>query len=158
VIGWRCLRFIDCIDAISAGPREHRSHGSAFSVAALVIQRGASMLAVPSAILVFAMGYLTSPVAGSLPSWGASIAPDAIVAACSPDSLDSTPAVVSLPGTFAFSRMMRRTGRLKATVEESDDEFEEADLGPTYLPKGHNPPRSIHVASRPIPMSCRLRC
>jgi hypothetical protein len=116
------------------------------------------MFAVRSAILVLAMGSLTSPVAASVCSGGASPVREAVVAACYRDSSGSTPVMVSLPGTSAFSRLDRRAGRLKAALEESDDEVEEADLGPVHVPEGHRPQRSIHFASRPIPTTCRLRC
>jgi hypothetical protein len=117
------------------------------------------MLAVRSAILVLTMGFLASPVAASHSSCGSSVAEgDAVVAACDLDQSDSMPVLDLLPDTSAFSGLARRTGRLKATLEESDHEFEEADLGPVHAPRGHNPPASVHFTSPPIPAICRLRC
>jgi hypothetical protein len=116
------------------------------------------MFAVRSAILVLAIGYFSSPVAASVSFRGSSPARDAIVAASHVDPSDSTLVVVSLPGPSAFSRMARRTSRLKAALEESRHDFEEADLGRVYLPKGHSPPPSTRFASPSIPTTCRLRC
>jgi hypothetical protein len=116
------------------------------------------MLAVLSAILAFAMGFLASPVAAPVTFFGSSSAHDAPVAACFADRTDSTPVFVSLPATSGLAPQMRRIGRLKATVEECNRDLREADSGPVTLPKPHNAPKSIHFAPRSIPTSCRLRC
>ncbi len=116
------------------------------------------MLAVLSAILVFAMGFLASPGAAPVSFVGSPPAHDVPVAACSALRTDSTPVFVSLPATSGFARQMRRIGRLKATLEECNRDLEEADSGPVALSKPHNATKSIHFVPRSIPTSCRLRC
>jgi hypothetical protein len=116
------------------------------------------MFAVRSAILVLAMGVLSTPVAASPSRCGPSPARDAAFAASDRHSSESTPVMLSLQAPSAFSPLVQRTGRLKAALEESDHDFDEADLGPVHLPDSHNPPASIHFASPPMPTTCRLRC
>jgi hypothetical protein len=141
------------------------------------------MFAVPSALLVLAMGFLNSPVATPVSFAGCPCAAGEIVERCQLDSwsgphfrgakgdfgevvgrcpLDSWSAVstpVSIAGNSAFSQVGSRNGRLKAALEESDRDLEEEiDLGPVRVPEGHDSPPSNQFAVPVILTTCRLRC
>ncbi len=140
------------------------------------------MFAVPSALLVLAMGLLNLPVspvsvagcpraAGELveqcqlDSWsgthfrGAKGDFGELVEQCQRDSWSSIPTLVLIAGNSAFSQVGSRKGRLKAAVEESDREFEEEiDLGPVRVPEGHDSPPSNRFVPPVILTTCRLRC
>jgi hypothetical protein len=116
------------------------------------------MFAVRSAMLVLALGFLAKPSAASASSGTSSSGRDGTVAACQLDSSITRPDFVPLPDPSTFARLVRRKGHLRAALEETDHELEEADLGPVYIPRGHHSRPPIHFASPPIPTTCRLRC
>ena len=116
------------------------------------------MFAVRSAMLALALGFLAEPFAASASSGTSSSGRDGTAAACQFEKSIAEPVFLSLPDPSTFARLMRRKGRLKAALEETDHELEEADLGPVYVPHGQHPRPRIHFASPPIPTTCRLRC
>ena len=116
------------------------------------------MFAVRSAMLVLALGFLAKPSAASASSGGSSSATDGTVAACQVDSSITRPDFVPLPDPSTFADWCRGKSHLKAALEETDHELEEADLGPVYVPKGRHSRPPIHFAPPPIPTTCRLRC
>jgi hypothetical protein len=119
------------------------------------------MLAVPSALLLLAMGFLNSPVAASVSSVGDSPATGAVVVLCHVESSNSLPTetLASITSGLSLSRIARRKSRLKALIEEeSDREFEEVDLGPVDVPKRDNSPPSNHFVHPFLATTCRLRC
>jgi hypothetical protein len=117
------------------------------------------MSAVPSAIFVLAMGFLNSPVATPVSSVGSPPATGAVVVQCHLDSSSSLSDLISITSSSSLSRVARRKSRLKAVLEEeSDREFEETDLGPVDVPKGHNSARSNHFVRPFLATTCRLRC
>ena len=116
------------------------------------------MFAVRSAMLALALGFLAEPCAASASSGTSSSGRDGTVAACQLDSSIARPDFVPLPDPSTFARLVRRKGRLKAALEETDHELDEADLGPVYVPQGQHPRPRIHFASPPIPTTSRRRC
>jgi hypothetical protein len=118
------------------------------------------MVAVRSALLVLALGLLTTPSAASASSGGSSSgARDGVAAARQLlDSSIATPVFIPLPDPSSCSRPVRRKAYLKAALEETDRELEEADLGPVYVLHGRHSRPSIPSASPAISTTCRLRC
>jgi hypothetical protein len=117
------------------------------------------MFAVPSALLVLAMGFLNSPVAAPVSSVGHSAGTGAVVVQCHVESWNSLPTLASITSSSSLLRVGRRKSRLKAVLEEeSDREFEEVDLGPVDVPKRDNSPPSNHFVPPVLATTCRLRC
>jgi hypothetical protein len=115
------------------------------------------MFAVRSAMLLLALSLLLSPsmasasIGGSSGADGGAISFDLKSSTLERDDF-------SLTGETSVSRPVFRKVRLKAVLEESDHELEEADLGPIQVPREHNSHTSIAVSSPFFPRTCRLRC
>jgi hypothetical protein len=115
------------------------------------------MFAVRSAMLLIAVSLLFSPSAVSASTVGSSGADGCAIFRAVDFSMSEVDAA-SLHGAITVSRMVFRKLRLKAVLEESDHELEEADLGRIPVPRKLNSHTSI-AESRPVlPRTCRLRC
>ncbi len=116
------------------------------------------MFAVRSAFLVLVLGVLAMPCAASASSSRSSSATDDVLKARQVDSSITSSVIVEFPDSSTISRRMRRKGHLKAALDETDHELEEADLGPVYVPDAHHSRRLVRIASPRILTTCRLRC
>jgi hypothetical protein len=115
------------------------------------------MFAVRSAMLLLALSLLLLPSTASASIGGSSGADGGAT------SFDLQPSTferhdLSLAGETSVSRPVFRKVRLKAVLEESDHELDEADLGPIQVPREHNSYTSSAVSSPYFPRTCRLRC
>lgn len=117
------------------------------------------MSAVRSAIVLLALGLLTSPPAASASTGGAGSGQFVAVTASPLDSQIAAADFIPLPDPSTWSPRMRRKARLKAVlVEETNRDLEETDLGPVHVPHLHDSRPSIQVASPSLPKTCHLRC
>jgi hypothetical protein len=115
------------------------------------------MLAVRSAMLLVALNLLMSASAVSAPSVVVSGA-DGTSLPCAVGSWTTELDIAAAPDETNISRPAIRQSRLKAVLEETDHELEEANLGPMPAPRGPLSHTPITMSSPFIPRTSRLRC
>ena len=116
------------------------------------------MFAVRSAMLLLALSLIIITLRGFRLVCRIERCRRAFPSSCALDSSIGELDVASLNDAAGVSRTVFRKLRLKAVLEETDHELEEADLGPIQAPRKLNSHTSIAVSPPFFPSTCRLRC